>query len=48
MRAKLWRGNPYGQKIKTAAKMTVVQASTMEQLSAPEAVGDAAKAIMRS
>jgi 2-keto-3-deoxy-L-fuconate dehydrogenase len=25
----------YGQKIKTAAKMTVVQASTMEQLSAP-------------
>jgi len=25
---------PYGQKIKTAAKMTVVQASTMEQLSA--------------
>src|SRR5450755_3157876 len=26
---------PYGQKIKTAAKMTVVQASTMEQLSAP-------------
>jgi 2,4-dienoyl-CoA reductase-like NADH-dependent reductase (Old Yellow Enzyme family) len=29
----LW--TPYGQKIKTAAKMTVVQASTMEQLSAP-------------
>jgi hypothetical protein len=26
---------PYGQKIKTAAKMTVVQAFTMEQLSAP-------------
>jgi hypothetical protein len=26
---------PYGQKIKKAAKMTVVQASTMEQLSAP-------------
>jgi hypothetical protein len=27
--------HPYGQKIKTATKMTVVQASTMEQLSAP-------------
>jgi hypothetical protein len=27
--------NPYGQKIKTAANMTVVQAFTMEQLSAP-------------
>ncbi len=26
---------PYGQKIKTAAKMAVVQASTMKQLNAP-------------
>ncbi len=26
---------PYGQKIKTAAKMAVAQASTMKQLSAP-------------
>jgi hypothetical protein len=30
-----WNGMAYGQKIKTPAKMTVVQASTMEQLSAP-------------
>jgi succinyl-CoA synthetase beta subunit len=28
-------GIPYGQKIKTAAKMEVVQASTMKQLNAP-------------
>jgi hypothetical protein len=26
---------PYGQKIKTAAKMAVVQASTIKQLNAP-------------
>jgi len=33
--AQVSAGTPYGQKTKTAAKMAVVQASTMKQLSAP-------------